>query len=103
MVKNELNENKYKEGDWEMDITKQKKQNDEKSKKETEEIMTINEAIRVLAIIAYFEKEVGGEIPHPLRIFKRRRWMREFEAFQKGFELGQKYAQRMIKRQEENE
>ena len=86
-----------------MDITKQKNSTDERGEKETEEIMAINEAIRVLAIIAYFEKEVGGKIPHPLRIFKRRRWMREFEAFQKGFELGQKYAQRMIKRQKENE
>jgi len=86
-----------------MDIAKQKNQNDEKSKKETEEITILNEAIRVLAIIAYFEKEVGGEIPHPLRIFKCRRWMREFEAFQKGFELGQKYAQRIMERREENE
>jgi len=86
-----------------MDITKQKNSTDERGEKETEEITVINEALRVLAIIAYFEKEVGGKIPHPLRIFKCRRWMREFEAFQKGFELGQKYAQRMMRRREENE
>jgi len=88
-----------------MNITKQKSQNDEKSKKETEEITVekLNEAIRVLAIIAYFEKEVGGKIPHPLRIFKCRRWMREFEAFQKGFELGQKYMCRIIEKEREEE
>jgi len=86
-----------------MDITKQKNSTDERGEKEMEEITVINEALRVLAIIEYFEKEVGGKIPHPLRIFKCRRWMREFEAFQKGFELGQKYAQRMMRRREENE
>ena len=66
-----------------------------KSKTETEEIRTINEAIKVLAIIEYFEAEVS-KIPHPLRIFKYRKWLREFEIFQKGFKIGERYAWKMI-------
>jgi len=85
-----------------MDTTKHS--NDEESEEETEEITAekLNEGLRALAIIEYFRTEFG-EIPHPLRIFACRRWMREFEIFQKGFELGQKYAQRIIERQEESE
>ena len=85
-----------------MDTTKHP--NDERSKKEMEEITVeeLHEGLRALVIIEYFTKEFG-KMPHPLRFFKYRRWMREFEAFQKGFELGQKYAQRRIRRQEENE
>ena len=64
-------------------------------KKESEDITVINEAIRVLAIIEYFEKEIG-KIPHPLRIFKYRKWLREFEIFQKGFKIGERYAWKMI-------
>jgi len=76
----------------------------EKSEKETEEITAekLNEGLRALAMLAYFEKEFC-EMPHPLRIFACRRWWREFEAFQLGFKLGQKYAQRMMERREENE
>jgi len=85
-----------------MDTTKHPK--DEKSEKEMEEITVeeLNEGLRALVIIEYFRTEFG-EIPHPLRIFACRRWMREFKAFQKGFELGQKYVQRMMERREENE
>ena len=69
-------------------------------KKETEEIKIINEAIRVLAIIEYFEKEIS-KLPHPLRIFKYRKWLREFEIFQKGFKIGEKYAWKMIEIRQE--
>ena len=84
-----------------MDITKYP--NEEENEEEMEEITTekLNEALRVIAIFEFFRMEFG-EIPHPLRFFKYWRWMREFKAFQKGFELGQKYAQRMMERQEEN-
>ena len=85
-----------------MDTTKHP--NDEESEEEMEEITVekLNEGLRALVIIEYFRTEFG-EIPHPLRIFACRRWMREFEIFQKGFELGQKYVQRMMERQKENE
>jgi len=89
-----------------MDTTKHP--NDEENEEETEETTAeklneaFNEALRLVALAAYFEEEIW-RMPHPLRIFACRRWMREFEAFQKGFELGQKYAQRMMERQKENE
>jgi len=75
--------------------------NDKES--ETEEITAekLNEGLRALAMLAYFEKEFC-KMPHPLRIFACRRWWREFEAFQLGVKFGQKYAQRMMERQEEN-
>jgi len=89
-----------------MDTTK--RSNDEESEEEMEEIRAeklneaFNEALRLVALAAYFEEEFG-KMPHSLRIFACRRWTREFRAFQKGFELGQKYAQRMMERREENE
>jgi len=76
-----------------------KHQNNNESKEEMEEITLeeLNEGLRALIIIEYFRTEFG-EIPHPLRFFACRRWRREFKAFQKGFELGQKYVQRMMRR-----
>jgi len=49
----------------------------------------LREGIRAAAIVARYEKEFGP-MPHPLRIFKFRRWKREFEVFQKGVEFGEK-------------
>jgi len=69
----------------------------EKMEVETITLKELNDGLRALVIIEYFRSEFG-EIPHPLRIFACRRWMREFEAFQKGFEIGQKYAWKMIKK-----
>ncbi|RKY86307.1 hypothetical protein DRQ11_08590 [candidate division KSB1 bacterium] len=87
-----------------MNITKHP--NDEKIEEITAEKAEklnkgFNEALRLVAMVAYFEEEFC-KMPHSLRIFAWRRWWREFKAFQLGFKLGQKYAQRVMERQEEN-
>jgi len=44
-------------------------------KKEEEEISieVVYDALRAAAIVSFFEEEFG-KMPHPLRIFKFRRW-----------------------------
>ena len=75
---------------------------DKEEEKEEITMEDIYEALKASAVINCFEKEFGP-MPHPLRFFAFRRWWREFEAFQLGFELGQKYVQRMMEKQKENE
>jgi len=52
------------------------------------------EGLKAAAIIACFEKEFGPA-PNPLRYFKFRRWMRDFEAFRKGVWCGEMIIQKM--------
>ena len=46
------------------------------------------DALRAAAIVSFFEKEFE-EMPHPLRIFKFRRWVNNFEIFLKGVAFGE--------------
>lgn len=55
------------------------------------------EGLKAAAIIACFEKEFGT-MPHPLRIFKFRRWLRDFEVFQKGVECGEMLIRKQMPR-----
>jgi len=66
-------------------------------KEETEEITTeeLYEGLKAAAIIACFEKKFG-KMPHPLRIFKFRRWMRDFEVFLEGVECGEMITRKMM-------
>jgi len=50
------------------------------SEEEKEEIpiKVVYDALRAAAIVSFFEEEFGG-MPHPLRIFKFRRWVNNFE------------------------
>ena len=52
------------------------------------------EALKAAAIVLYFEKEFG-KMPHPLRFFKSRRWMRDFKVFLEGVEFGEKLIRKM--------
>jgi len=49
----------------------------------------LGERIRAVAIIAYYER-LFGKMPHPLRFFKFRRWMRDFKIFLEGVKFGEK-------------
>ena len=60
----------------------------------------IYEALKAAAIINCFEKEFGP-MPHPLRFFKFRRWIRDFEAFRKGALCGEMVIQKMSMRKNE--
>ena len=53
------------------------------------------EGLKAAAIVIYFEKKFG-KIPHPLRFFKFRRWMRDFEAFLEGVEFCENFMQKMM-------
>ena len=55
------------------------------------------EGLKAAATIACFEKEFGP-MPHPLRILKFRRWIRDFEAFLKGVECGEMMMRKMMMR-----
>jgi len=65
-------------------------------KKEEEEIQKeiLYDAFRTAAILSFFEKEFG-KMPHPLRIFKFRRWVDYFEVFLKGVAFGEKLAEKL--------
>ena len=52
------------------------------------------ESLKAAAIINCFEKEFGP-VPHPLRFFKFRRWVDDFEIFLKGVPFGEKLAREM--------
>ena len=58
------------------------------------------EGLKAAMILACFEKEFGPA-PHPLRRFKLRRWMRDFEAFRKGVLCGEMVIQKMSMRKAE--
>ena len=60
----------------------------EKEEKEEIPIEVINDALRTAAILSFFEKEFGP-MPHPLRFFKFRRWLDDFETFLKGVAFGE--------------
>ena len=68
----------------------------EEEKEEEEEIPieVVYDAFRTAAIVSFFEKEFG-KIPHPLRIFKFRRWVNAFEVFLKGVALGEMLAEKL--------
>jgi len=68
----------------------------EEEKEEEEEIPVevVYDALRAAAILSFFEKEFG-KMPHPLRIFKFRRWVDYFEVFLKGVAVGEKLAEEM--------
>ena len=70
-----------------------------KSKEETETITMeqLREGLRAMLVLESFEKEFG-KMPHPLRIFKCRRWLHELETFKKGFEIGQKYTWKIMEK-----
>ena len=63
---------------------------------ETQEITMedLYEGLKAAMILACFEKEFGPA-PNPLRYFKFRRWVRDFEAFQKGVWCGEMVIQKM--------
>jgi len=63
-------------------------------KKEEIPIEVLYDAFRTAAILSFFEKEFGP-MPHPLRIFKFRRWLDTFEVFLKGVAFGEKLAEEM--------
>ena len=68
----------------------------EEEKEEEEEIPVevVYDALRAAAIVSFFEKEFG-KMPHPLWIFKFRKWVDDFEVFLKGVALGEKLAEKL--------
>lgn len=54
------------------------------------------EAFKIAAAITYFEENFGT-MPHPLRIFKFRRWLRDFEIFMEGLEFGGMLTLKMLR------
>lgn len=66
---------------------------EEKEEKEIP-VEVVYDALRTAAILAQFEKEFG-KMPHPLRIFKFRRWVDYFEVFLKGVAVGEMLAEKM--------
>jgi len=68
----------------------------EEEKEEEEEIPVeiVYDALRAAAIVSFFEKEFG-KMPHPLRIFKFRRWVDNFEVFLKGVAVGEMLAEKL--------
>ena len=70
----------------------------EEEKKGEITIEELYEGLKAAAIINCFEKEFGS-MPHPLRFFKSRRWMRDFEAFRRGVECGETIMQKMMPRE----
>jgi len=64
---------------------------------ETQEITMedLYEGLKAAMILACFEKEFGPA-PNPLRYFKFRRWVRDFEAFQKGVWCGEMMMRKMM-------
>ncbi len=66
----------------------------EKEEKEEITIEVINDALRIAAILTFFEKEFG-KMPHPLRFFKFRRWLDDFEVFLKGVAFGEKLVEKL--------
>jgi len=72
---------------------------EEEGEGETEITMEeLYESLKAAAIVVCFEK-VFGPVPHPLRIFKFRRWVRDFEAFQKGVECGEMLMRKRMPRE----
>lgn len=74
----------------------------EEKEKEEMTMEELYEGLRAAAIFAYFEKKFGP-MPHPLRIFKFRRWMRDFEAFREGVECCESLQERIKWRQHSSE
>ena len=69
----------------------------EEEKEEEEEeipVEVVYDALRAAAILSFFEKEFG-KMPHPLRIFKFRRWVDDFEVFLKGVAFSEKLAEKL--------
>jgi len=66
------------------------------SEREKEEIPmeVVYDALRAAAIVSFFEEEFG-KMPHPLRIFKFRRWVYNFEIFLKGVAFGEMLTKKM--------
>ena len=73
------------------------------SEKEIEdiEIEKHYEAFKVAAAITYFEENFGT-MPHPLKIFKFRRWFKDFEMFMKGLEFGEMLTLKMLREVRKN-
>ncbi|MCD6215258.1 MAG: hypothetical protein J7J46_09890 [Candidatus Desulfofervidus sp.] len=63
-------------------------------KKEDIPVEVVYDVLRTAAILAFFENEFG-EMPHPFRIFKFKRWVDDFEVFLKGVAFGEKLAREM--------
>jgi len=59
------------------------------------------EAFKIAVAITYFEENFG-RMPHPLRIFKFRRWLRDFEIFIEGLEFGGMLTLKMLREIREN-
>jgi len=68
--------------------------NEEKKEEEEIPIEALYDAFRTAAILSFFEKEFG-KTPHPLRIFKFRRWVDDFETFLKGVAVGEMLAEKL--------
>ena len=66
----------------------------DEEKKEEIPIEVLYDAFRTAAILSFFEKEFG-KMPHPLRIFKFRRYVDTFEVFLKGVAVGEKLAEKL--------
>ena len=64
------------------------------SEKEEIPIEVVYDALRAAAIVSFFEEEFG-KMPHPLRIFKFRRWVYNFEIFLKGVAFGEMLTKEM--------
>jgi len=67
---------------------------EEEEEREEITMEELYEGLKAVATIACFEKEFGPML-HPLRIFKFRRWIKDFEAFLKGVECGEMIIQKM--------
>ncbi|MCW3140618.1 MAG: hypothetical protein N2V72_00335 [Methanophagales archaeon] len=66
----------------------------EEEKKEDIPTEVVYDVLRTAAILTFFENEFG-EMPHPFRILKFRRWVDDFEVFLKGVAFGEKLAREM--------
>ncbi|RLC81050.1 MAG: hypothetical protein DRI61_04490 [Chloroflexi bacterium] len=59
------------------------------------------EAFKIAAAITYFEENFGT-MPHPLKIFKFRRWLKDFEMFMEGLEFGGMLMLKMLREVRKN-
>ena len=59
------------------------------------------EGFKVAAAITYFEEHFGV-MPHPLKIIKFRRWLRDFGLFMKGVEFGEMLALKSLREAQGN-
>ena len=62
-------------------------------KMEEIDLETLLDGLSKLEILTKFEAEFGS-MPHPLRFFRLRRWLRELQVFKKGVEYGEERANR---------